>query len=449
MPITIRCRADGGGDGELPAWAANLGKRLVKAPKLFMVDTGLACRLLGMDAGRLRQEGEIAGRLFENFVVLELFKHASWTVDPVHLHHFRSQTGQEVDLVLEDRPGDKQREFLQRVSKNSRLLLHLVNDILDLSKIEASQMQVASVPVCIDRIFHETSSNAQTLIMQAGRHIVLQENRSPDVAPVILGDPDRLQQIMNNLISNAVKFTPEGCIEYGVLLKDSSTLLFYVKDSGIGIPQDKLDIIFESFQQVDMSTTRKFGGTGLGLTITRKFIELMGGAIWAESEQGRGTTFSFTLPYVLSGEQLTEEATACGAAFPARGGRRVLLVEDSLDNQMLLERILTKNGYTVIIANNGGEAVAAYKQQYREIDIILMDMQMPVMGGIEATQAIRRYEEQEHTGRIPLVALTAGAMKGDREQCLAAGCDSYLTKPVDKQKLLETIRHYTEQKVLT
>ena len=226
-------------------------------------------------------------------------------------------------------------------------------------------------------------------------------------------------------------------MEYGAVLINGTTILFHVKDTGIGIPHDKQETVFETFRQADMSTTRKYGGTGLGLPITRRLIELMNGTIWFESEPGEGSVFYFTLPYASSepGAQQKREEIVCAGVTGT-----LLLVEDNPDNLMLAESILHKSGYKLLIAQNGYEAVAVYKKNHAGIDLILMDIQMPRMGGLEATRLIRSFAYEQKLRRIPIIALTAGAMKGEKEQCLAAGCDLYLTKPVNKKVLHDTIR---------
>lgn len=351
-----------------------------------------------------------------------------------------------VELLIEEPMQDRYPDFLKKIGQNGRLMLHLVNDILDLSKIEANQLTISRVPTSLERIFHDSRSNARSLITQAGKDIRLRTVLGPEVPPVICSDPERLQQIMNNLLGNAVKFTRQGYIEFGAVLAGPETLRLHVTDTGPGIPRDKHDLIFESFQQADMSTTREFGGTGLGLTITKKLVELMGGNIRVESEPGAGTTFSFTLPFIPAAPLPTAQQRADTLAVAAQPAT-ILLVDDSHDNRLLVESILTKQGYTTIKALNGREALTLYTDHHHGIDLILMDIQMPVMGGLEATREIRDFEQTRGNRRVPIIALTAGAMKGDREQCLAAGCDGYLTKPIDKRQLLCAINEYMMQPV--
>jgi len=355
-----------------------------------------------------------------------------------------------VDLVLSDELSDNHRNYLEKVKRNGALLLALINDILDLSKIEANQVKVEKIPVDLENLCEEIYSNMNTLILQKGKNIEVRKNFCPETKNYILTDPVRLQQVITNLIGNAVKFTDTGFIELGTSLPKGDHLLFHVKDSGIGIPDDKQDMVFQTFQQADMSTTRKYGGTGLGLAISRKLVELMGGKMWLESKEGEGTVFYFTHPLkVHSSPALLKQGNA-KKETPEKEvleegvvkERRILIAEDSPDNQLLAERILTKYGYEVFLANDGREAVKFFKEKRAKIDLILMDIQMPNMGGLEATGIIRDMEEKKNLRKIPIIALTANAMKEDMEKYLAGGCDDFVAKPINRKLLLSTIKNY-------
>lgn len=343
------------------------------------------------------------------------------------------------DLALEEDLSVLVSEYMEKVNRNGILLLSLINDILDLSKIQAKQMKLEKIPCSLEKLFLDTESTARSLIDQKSKPIVIKKHLAPALSQSILCDPTRLQQVMNNLISNAVKFTDEGFVEFGVSLMDEKHLIFRFKDTGIGIPKENAEKIFDSFQQADMSTTRKYGGTGLGLTITKQIVTLMGGEIWLASSPGEGSTFYFTVPYLpcQDAEDLGEQFrnTPVSDSEPLR----ILLAEDHVDNQILANRILTKSGHQVRIANNGEEAVSVYREFYQQIDIILMDMQMPVLGGLEATEKIREFEKQTGIPRVPVIALTAEAMKGIRDKCLGSGCDAYASKPINKKVLLPLI----------
>jgi len=273
----------------------------------------------------------------------------------------------------------------------------------------------------------------------------------PAVPATLVGDPLRLRQVLVNLVGNAVKFTQQGSIRVAARLDDDDrgagalrTVRFSVIDTGIGIAPEHQTLIFDAFSQADGSTTRRFGGTGLGLTISQSLVAMMGGRIWLESAVGRGTTFSFTAVFVEAASVAAERPAAgddAASAQPAAGDvsaspRHVLLVEDNPTNQRVAVGLLARRGHRVTVVANGREAVEASARQ--RVDVILMDLQMPVMSGLEATAAIRARERG--TGcRVPIVAMTAHAMRGDRERCLDAGMDGYLSKPVDKDALFEAV----------
>jgi CheY-like chemotaxis protein len=251
------------------------------------------------------------------------------------------------------------------------------------------------------------------------------------------------------LVANSLKFTSHGEVAVEVTQGISAAgvpfLHFLVRDTGIGIPVERQAAIFEAFTQVDGSTTRRYGGTGLGLTISKRLVEIMGGKIWVESEPGKGSTFHFTVPLESMTPHAEEPLVAARSdgsgvrqvAAPVHTARlRVLLAEDNLVNQKLARHILERNGYDLTIVSNGREAVEAVET--RHYDIVLMDLQMPEMGGLEATEQIRK-NEALRGGRIPIIAMTACAMTGDRERCLDAGMDGYVSKPIHKETLLRAI----------
>jgi CheY-like chemotaxis protein/anti-sigma regulatory factor (Ser/Thr protein kinase) len=271
-----------------------------------------------------------------------------------------------------------------------------------------------------------------------------------EVPPLIVSDQVRLRQILLNLLGNAVKFTETGEVAIEVACASEAgqrMLQVAVRDTGIGIAADQLDDIFIAFSQADSSTTRRFGGTGLGLSITRRLVELLGGRLWVESEPGQGSCFHFSLP--------AEEAwrKPAAAARRAGGGRRstrladdvalampVLLVEDNPVNQKVAMMLLQRRGYRVQLAENGRAALEAFA--HARFSAILMDMQMPVMDGIEATREIRNMEALRQVARTPIIAMTANAMEGDRERCLEAGMDDYIAKPIRADQLYEQLQRW-------
>ncbi|CAN5430439.1 hypothetical protein BH10BAC1_BH10BAC1_14090 [soil metagenome] len=344
-----------------------------------------------------------------------------------------------VDLMMQDKVSLEHRGYLDTLKESGQLLLNLINDILDVSKIEAGQLVVENIPCSLSALLDTIESSIKGAVLKSGHDIQLKHNYSDIIAEEVYIDPTRLQQIIYNLLSNAVKFTKQGTIEYGVSLKDDSTLEFYVKDSGIGINEKDHSKIFEMFGQADASSTREHGGSGLGLTISKKLVELMGGKIWVESLKGKGSNFFFTLPY--KPQKVVPEKKLKVEKASEIIKDKLLLVEDNMINQRLTKLILEKAGFEVITANNGQEAVDYYKNS-KGIRAIIMDIQMPILDGLAATQIIRFHETEQKLKRTPIVALTAHAMKGDKEKCLDAGCDNYLSKPIMIDVLVNTIKKY-------
>ena len=347
------------------------------------------------------------------------------------------------DLVLDSDLTPEQRESLTTVRASAEALLSILNDILDFSKIESRKLELETVPFSLRAML---SVALKPLALQASqKRLELACEVGPNVPAGVVGDPTRLQQVITNLIGNAVKFTEQGHILLTVreLARAGrrSTLEFAVTDTGVGIPAEKHRAIFEAFQQADGSTTRKFGGTGLGLTISATLVRLMGGRISVESEPGAGSVFRVVVTLEATDVPETEltprflPASTAGSRLPlGHTGEpvRVLLVEDNVVNQMVARGLLTRRGHHVTLARNGQEAVEMVERD--EYDVILMDLQMPVMGGLEATAAIRARERA--TGRRRrIVAMTAHAMKADRDLCLAGGMDDYISKPIDPKAL--------------
>jgi signal transduction histidine kinase/CheY-like chemotaxis protein/ligand-binding sensor domain-containing protein len=350
------------------------------------------------------------------------------------------------DLVLETELSAEQREFLTDAKNSAKHLLVLLNDILDLSKIDAGHMALNPIEFSARECVNETA--AALAIAAGNKGLELKSDVAADVPSRLVGDPYRLRQVLLNLVNNAIKFTSSGCVELRSRVYDrcgsSVTLIFSVADTGIGIPADKTNLIFEAFRQADSSTAREFGGTGLGLTISARLVAMMGGDLWVESKPGEGSVFQFTgvfhdsaidEPRVLSHTLHNDESTR-----PA-GSRslHVLLAEDNAINQKLAARILTNHGHSVVVAANGSEAVSAVARE--AFDLILMDIQMPVMNGYEAAKTIR-LQEQGTDVHIPIIALTANAMKGDREMSLQAGMDDYIGKPIHVQELIDVLNRW-------
>ncbi len=347
-------------------------------------------------------------------------------------------------IVLDTELTLDQRECLETVKFSADSLLTVVNDILDFSKIEAGKIDLEA----IDFKPRDCVQDALKMFaLRAGeKGLALLCDLAPTLPEMVRGDSGRLRQILLNLVGNAIKFTNNGEVALKGELEsrepDALTLRFTVSDTGIGIPGEKLESIFSPFTQADSSTTRKYGGTGLGLTISARLASMMGGRITVQSEVGRGSRFCLFVRMetvaktIESDTDAGPDSSSSEASLPregtARKGLRVLLAEDNRVNQAVASRILAKLGHTLVIANNGLEAIEQLKQH--PFDLVLMDVQMPEMDGILATKVIREVEKSTHD-HIPIIAMTAHAMTGDRARCLAAGMDGFVTKPISPEEV--------------
>src|SRR5208282_1965372 len=345
------------------------------------------------------------------------------------------------ELVLDTTLEAEQREHLNLAKVSAESLLSLINDILDYSKIEAGKLDIDAIDFNLGDSLGVTMKALSLRAHQKSLELAFEIE--PNVPDALTGDPGRLRQVINNLVANAIKFTEQGEVVLYVRMEASSEtevrLHFTVSDTGIGIEPDKLKIIFEPFRQADGSMTRRYGGTGLGLTISSRLVELMGGRIWVESEVGKGSVFSFDVPLEISAATGRRAAVSVGAGpEPALPALHILLVEDSPDNRTITVAYLQDTPYRVDIAENG--AIACGKFTAGHYDLVLMDRQMPVMDGLTATRAIREWEQAHHRPPTPIIALTAAALKGDQEKCMAAGCTAYLTKPIKQEVLLQAIK---------
>lgn len=390
------------------------------------------------------------------------------------------------DLTLETELSTEQRDYLESVKSSASALLTLINDILDLSRVEAGKLSIESLPFKVASHFDRVVRDLRYHASKKGLTLTYQADST--VPEILIGDPGRIRQVLLNLAENAIKFTDAGSIDISLdiarLDATAMTLHISVKDTGIGIPKDRQRQIFQPFEQAAMSTARLHGGTGLGLAISARLVELMGGDIWVESELGVGSKFHFTVRLdtqaatefdgPLPSSPVTESPTR--PALPGRRaepdgemarpgdglagdgpagdeldigsldgadldftGARILLAEDNLINQKLMRRLLEKRGCDVTIVDTGHHVLQSL--QRRHFDLIFMDVQMPEMDGLVATSRIRE-SEQKTGGHIPIVFLTAYAMRGDRERCLAAGADAYATKPVEPPRLLALLKQF-------
>ncbi len=346
------------------------------------------------------------------------------------------------ELALRTELTPEQYDYLDTVRNSANSLLALLNDLLDFSKIEAGKLRLESVRFSVHEVIDDVIKTLRPLAEEKG--LRLESHIGETVPSRLSGDPYRLRQVAYNLVGNAIKFTEQGHVDVVVNLAGIEGrdihLDVAVSDTGIGIPAHQQKNIFEAFSQADGSTTRNYGGTGLGLAISSRLVRMMGGELHLDSEPGVGSTFRFTVRFSTVEEKSPLPDTV-KTLYPAPMNRslKILLAEDNPINQKVALISLRKWGHSVALAKTGAEAVEAYRRQ--RFDLILMDVQMPEMGGFEATRKIRELEEKEG-GHIPIVALTAGAMPGDRERCLSAGMDGYLAKPVQPEALRETIGKY-------
>ena len=344
-------------------------------------------------------------------------------------------------LVLQGELAPAQRQYLVKADKSAKLLLGVLNDILDFSSIEANKLSLETAPLQLKMLFDD----AIALVQHASRTSGVRINATIDttIPEVLMGDELRISQVLNNLLANAVKFTPKGEVNASIALATLegrvATVRIRVADTGIGMTEKQLNDLFQAFSQADVSSTRKYGGTGLGLAITRRLLDMMDGTIHVESEPDKGSVFTCTLPLLLPDPNVhplpDSSRHSASASFENKAAApRVLLVEDNEINQMVVSDMLERKGYRIDVAGDGQEALD--RLDLNAYDIVLMDVQMPVMDGLTATRLIR---QNSRFARLPVIAMTAHAMEGDREKSLAAGMQAHVTKPIDPEKLFATL----------
>ncbi len=353
------------------------------------------------------------------------------------------------DLALDTPLAPQQREFIQTIKSSAQNLLTTINDILDFSKIEAGKLDIDTFDFALR---YSLIDILKPLILRAqNKGLAFHQHIAPDVPDLLHADLNRLRQVLINLIGNAIKFTEAGHVTLTIDAPDGvhkslpTRIRFAVTDTGIGIPSNKLTSVFAPFEQANTAVSRKFGGTGLGLAISSRLVEMLGGRIHVESTLDKGTTFEFIIPMSAAHGPVDQTALIMAPPIPkaqpvapARS-LNILLAEDNQVNQRVAELLLTKRGHKVKIANDGHEALAMVREE--EFDVVLMDVQMPEMDGVEATAALRAMEQAAgpDARRLPIIALTAYAMTGDRERFLAAGADGYVTKPLNPQALWDEL----------
>jgi len=332
--------------------------------------------------------------------------------------------------------GEKQQEYIKIIEKSGKRMLNIINDIIDISKIEANLMEVDIKECNINEKIEFIDIFFKPQVDEKGLQLHFQ-NTLPTKEAIIRTDNEKVYSILTNLVKNAIKYSNEGAIELGYI-KKGEILEFYVKDAGIGIPEDRLSAIFERFVQADISDKMARQGAGLGLSISKAYVEMLGGKIWVESEEGNGSTFYFTLPYNAD----PKEKKVDGKVVLAQDANnqiknlKILIAEDDEISEMLISITVKEFSKEVIEAKTGNEAVKI-SQKNLDIDLILMDIQMPVMNGYEATRQIRQFNKD-----VVIIAQTAFGLSGDREKAIEAGCNDYISKPIKKEELLLLIQKY-------
>ena len=333
----------------------------------------------------------------------------------------------------------KQIEHVNHIIESTDRLLFLINDILDISRVEAGKIKISKTIFSTDRLWERIT---KTYAIEAdSRRLTFQLKVASNFPKYLIGDEYRIEQVSKNLISNAFKFTEQGKIDVFVKMKSADEVMFEVRDTGIGIPEDKIDGLFDKFYQVDSSYTKKFVGVGLGLAISRELVELMGGKIWVESNPGKGSSFYYTIKTIIPNSDaldLYRKDAKIAEPVKPKKNMRILLAEDDALNHKAMTYFLEREGHMVGHATTGNEVLAALETD-DIYDVVLMDIQMPEMDGVAATKKIRNSDSGKFAPNIPIIALTAYAMEGDKKTFLKAGMDDYLTKPVDINHLIEKI----------
>jgi PAS domain S-box-containing protein len=335
------------------------------------------------------------------------------------------------ELQLSERAG-----FSAIIQENSNVLLQLIDDIVDVSKIEAGQIKIRPAVCEINALLAEIYESYSLQIRNKGNNVKLLLNKAISGPKLYtLTDSYRLRQVLTNLISNALKFTERGTIEFGFIMRNESEIQFFVKDTGIGIPADQHEMIFDRFRQADDTSTRYHQGAGLGLSISKSLVELLGGRIWVESERGNGSSFYFTIPMRRSAGNKGTEAQDPGLfSIPDLTGKTILVVEDLEVNFTLLEALLKKTGANLPWAENGLNALKYFKNN-NDVSLVLLDLNLPDIHGLDVLMEIKKKHKD-----LPVIIHTAYAMNGEKELCLKAGCDGFITKPINLENLVRIIK---------
>ncbi|MBL7104234.1 MAG: response regulator [Bacteroidales bacterium] len=337
------------------------------------------------------------------------------------------------DLTIENHE-----EFIRLINENSKILLNLIEDIIDVAKIEAEQIKIIQSTCQVNQILDEIKNYyIDELENNKQKEIeIIINKQNMDESFAIITDPLRFRQIMNNLVGNAIKFTDKGYIEFGYKIIDDNIIQFYIKDTGIGLPLDKINLIFERFRQAEESSTKEYGGTGLGLTISKRLAEMLGGTIWVESVLHEGSTFFFNLPLKLIKSGIEMKPFDKLIDKHEWSDKIILVAEDEISNFELVKAALQKTNVQILRAKNGIEAVSICKEN-NDINLVLMDIRMPEMSGYEATRKIKAFRSN-----LPIISLTAYAMADDKDKSLQAGCNDYISKPIKPQEFIKKISRY-------
>jgi len=341
-------------------------------------------------------------------------------------------------LALQGNIDNKSKNYIQKIDYSAKSLLNIINDILDFSKIEAGKLKIEKVDFNLNQIINSAINIVEYKANEKELDLIVNYNINND--DIVYADPLRLSQVLVNLLSNGIKFTNKGSITLTIKHLTHYTYQFEIKDTGIGLKKDKIDTLFQSFNQADGSTTRKYGGTGLGLSISKQLVELMNGNIWVESKEGKGSNFVFTIE--LLPKQSSSSNHPLGIKEPSYNtsilkDSNILLVEDNTINQEIVLGLLENSGINIDIAVNGKEAIDLFNKKRKKYKLILMDIQMPIMGGLEATELLRKIDKN-----IPIIALTANAMIEDIQESKRVGMNEHLSKPIDVNKLLSVLVKY-------